>query len=228
MNLALRSNRLHSFVLRSADLDPQPLLGLLDAEEQQVYRAFRDPSRARDYVLAHGLKRQVLAALCHRRPQDLRFTHDAHGKPGLAGIGPHFNLSHSQGWVALAVSADRHCGIDIESPGTTLITQALIHSTMSPAEQALIARAADPQRAFLDCWVSKEALLKARGTGLVADLSALCSLNPAPAADGCTETRVHHAHRDYALALCARGEPGWMPVIDPPQSVYQLWPLRIR
>ena len=81
------------------------------------YRFERD--RHRDLV-ARGLLRTELAQRLGVGPQELIFSQGEHGKPILEAAGRvavpedlHFNLSHAEDWVVLAIAAKR-VGIDIE------------------------------------------------------------------------------------------------------------------
>lgn len=95
-----------------------------------------------------------------------------YGKPYLKD-GPYFSISHCKTAVAVAIDEKYEIGIDIES--IRHVDKALIERTMNMEEQAQIAAASDSNRAFTDLWTQKEAILKARGTGIVDDLSTVLS-----------------------------------------------------
>lgn len=94
------------------------------------------------------------------------------GKPYLTD-GPFFSISHCKTAVAVAVDSEREIGIDIES--IRHADEALIRHTMNEEEQALIHNAKEPDRMFTRLWTQKEAVLKARGTGLVDELPLVLS-----------------------------------------------------
>lgn len=96
----------------------------------------------------------------------------AYGKPYLKN-GPFFSLSHCKTAVAVVIDEEQEIGIDIESERHA--EQALIERTMNKKEQALIAASNNPDAAFTDLWTQKEAVLKARGTGILDDLSNILS-----------------------------------------------------
>lgn len=95
-----------------------------------------------------------------------------HGKPYLKN-GPYFSISHCKTAVAVAVDSEREIGIDIES--IRHADEALIERTMNKEEQAMIREAKDKDRMFTRLWTQKEAVLKARGTGLVDELPQVLS-----------------------------------------------------
>ncbi|WP_025371604.1 4'-phosphopantetheinyl transferase family protein [Advenella mimigardefordensis] len=75
----------------------------LDAHEHSRCRAYRFADDRRRHLLAHGMKRWAIGNVLNVSPRDVQFTVDRLGKPTLPGDAVHFNLSHSAGWVALAL-----------------------------------------------------------------------------------------------------------------------------
>jgi len=104
-------------------------------------------------------------------PESVFFATGKHGKPRLDIPGtdqsPHFNLTHSGGFVALAISDDE-VGIDIENLRPVSTAERLAQRFFSPEERKhvfeLDGEARD--RAFLRIWTQKEAYLKATGLGV--------------------------------------------------------------
>jgi 4'-phosphopantetheinyl transferase len=97
----------------------------------------------------------------------LRFDVAPRGKPRLAGRELAFNLSHSRGTALVAVTAAREVGVDVEAVRERDLL-GLARTYFAPAEQAVLASLAGPERAaaFYRCWTRKEAYLKACGMGL--------------------------------------------------------------
>jgi 4'-phosphopantetheinyl transferase len=79
-----------------------------------------------------------------------------------------FNLSHSHGRALIAVSKDREVGVDLEKILADRDVTALARRFFAPQEQVLIMSAglAERHSSFSRIWVAKEAVLKARGSGL--------------------------------------------------------------
>ena len=99
------------------------------------------------YLAAHWLLRNALTALAGLPPQSWRFTVRSHGKPdvdadlGLPGL--QFNLSHTRGFVACAVSiADRSASTS-KRCRATLITASQTGSS-APARSRSCARCRRP------------------------------------------------------------------------------------
>ena len=70
------------------------------------------------YFLSRGVMRSVLASYLGCQGFDVCFASDSHGKPilqpGYHQKQLYFNLTHSRGAVAMAVSGGREVGVDVE------------------------------------------------------------------------------------------------------------------
>jgi 4'-phosphopantetheinyl transferase len=152
---------------------PPEWLAVLDDGEMARAGSFVRASDRLAFVAAHALKRLALAqALPGRSATALRFGTDTFGKPFLAEPAAlQFNLSHTAGLVALAVSARSPMGIDVEMGGSSVLCRDAMQSVLNASEQAALARAADWDDAFLALWTAKEAVVKAEGKGLSLPLS---------------------------------------------------------
>ncbi|MEA1652629.1 4'-phosphopantetheinyl transferase superfamily protein [Nitrospirillum sp. BR 11164] len=145
---------------------------LLDEGEQVRARRFVFEANRREYVAAHGLARLWLGRLLGRPPAALVFTPlTPQGKPGLVGapVGLDFNLSHTDGLVACAVTLDAgtRIGVDVER-GDRRIGAEVATAMFAPEELAwLDARPAGRGGPDLvTFWTLKEAYIKALGLGL--------------------------------------------------------------
>lgn len=157
---------------------------LLTADERaraQRYRFERDRAR---YVAARAALRRLLASYVGIEPAALAFVADgSEGKPGLALPGaPAFNLAHSGDCALLAVAAMPRVGIDLEIERPIADVEVLASQYFTDAERDAVRTAGDAaQRAFLRVWTRKEAVLKAVGRGLTADLRTIeVGAGPAP------------------------------------------------
>jgi 4'-phosphopantetheinyl transferase len=124
--------------------------------------------------------RGILGRYAQRAPGSLRFESGAPGKPRLARarlpLDLRFNLARVHELAVVAVALGCEVGVDLEWLGRPLAApEAIARRSFSAAEQrALPALPAAVRRAaFSACWTPKEALLKARGTGLAVPLAAI-------------------------------------------------------
>jgi len=92
-----------------------------------------------------------------------------HDKPELAGefqsSGLTFNLSHSDRWLAIALTRDRAIGVDIEHRRTMERAPDLARRFFSGPDVEDILSLEEPERSacFLRQWTAREALIKAMG-----------------------------------------------------------------
>jgi 4'-phosphopantetheinyl transferase len=153
---------------------------LLTMDEQVRMNCFH---RGRDrvlYLLSRGLMRSVLASYLDCPGREVRFASDAHGKPILqAGSHAkrlHFNLTHSRGAIALAVSGGREVGIDVEERHREVDYLALAERFFAAEEFQYLQTLDRTQlpHSFFAIWTLKEAFVKGIGRGISFPLDAFC------------------------------------------------------
>ena len=162
---------------------------LLSSDElERATRFYFEKDRAR-FTVTRGSLRRILGTYLDCDPVGIRFSHNEFGKPQLATplrTELRFNLSHTDGLAIIGISSGRELGVDVERVRHDAGFLEVAESFFSPTEFSnLLALSPEAQpRAFLHCWVSKEAYLKARGTGLSIPLDSFdVSMDPdAPAA----------------------------------------------
>jgi 4'-phosphopantetheinyl transferase len=129
------------------------------------------------FLLTRALVRNMLSRYAAVAPADWRFSANVHGRPEIlgrpAGVPDlRFNISHTEGLIACAVTIGREVGVDVEHVGRRL-TRDIAARFFAPAEVAdlhALPRHEQP-RVFFDYWTLKEAYIKARGFGLALPLA---------------------------------------------------------
>ena len=125
-----------------------------------------------DRLISVALVRTSLSRYAALDPAAWVFERNPQGRPDLVAgqckPSLRFNLSHTRGLIACAVTLEHDIGVDVESlerPGETL---AIADRYFSPAEvQDLLAVPVESRRRrFFDYWTLKESYIKARGLGL--------------------------------------------------------------
>ncbi|MFH9605894.1 4'-phosphopantetheinyl transferase family protein [Streptomyces sp. NPDC017448] len=166
------------------DAPPAAALRLLSAAERTVMLR-RPPTEGVRYAGAHIAVRQILSRYLGVPAAGLRFgtrpcpwcADPGHGRPVVAGppTGLDFNLSHAGPHWALAVTTAGPVGIDIEDgrSGSSAGTAELVLSASELTYVNSRPEGAAREAAFLRCWTRKEAVVKAIGTGITADLHEL-------------------------------------------------------
>jgi 4'-phosphopantetheinyl transferase len=132
------------------------------------------------FVAAHALARTMLAA--HGAPNP-HFRTNPWGKPEIDAVGNtlRFNLTHTRGLAACAVTEVDNLGIDAEAADRSIDATRLARRFFAPQEAAFLAGLAAEERpaAFRRLWTLKEAFIKAVGQGLSMPLDAFAfTLDP--------------------------------------------------
>jgi len=148
---------------------------VLDADERGRHAAYRQQVDKDRFLIGCTLIRHAMTTyLGAVGPVDRACTGcgKPHGKPRVAGL--ELSVSHSGERVALAVARTVAVGVDVEKLSRALDDDALIARVLTPAEAARVSGlpAAERPQAFLRHWTRKEAVVKATGEGLRAELSA--------------------------------------------------------
>jgi surfactin synthase thioesterase subunit/phosphopantetheinyl transferase len=150
---------------------------LLSDEERARCDRFVFAQDRRDFTVAHALVRSALSRYAERAPAEWRFVADRFGKPAVvaeqAGEPPlAFNLSHTKGLVACAISRGGTVGIDVERCKRDVRGRDIAARYFAAGElrQLYSCRSDQHHTRFIELWVLKESYVKAVGAGLSLDL----------------------------------------------------------
>jgi 4'-phosphopantetheinyl transferase len=145
-----------------------------DEHERMARLVFDRDQRA--FVITRAHVRTMLSRYAAVAPTDWRFVENVHGRPEIldrpAGTPDlRFNISHTDGLIACAVTIGREVGVDVEHIGRHL-THDIAGRFFAPDEVADLRKLPrhDQERVFFDYWTLKEAYIKARGFGLALPL----------------------------------------------------------
>jgi len=158
--------------VRSEDLDAsRKLLSPDEIARNQSFRLEKD--RTLDLCARVHLRR-VLSNYARLAPEGWDFRVSDSGRPEIANAGftwLHFNLSHTAGLVASAVSLNPEIGIDVEYTGTVreIMEVARVAFTQTEIESLQAIEASERSRRFFELWTLKEAYAKATGQGAKLD-----------------------------------------------------------
>jgi 4'-phosphopantetheinyl transferase len=144
----------------------------LDAAEQARAARFHFDRDRHAFIAARALARTMLSQAAPLPPAAWRFVIGHAGKPevdpalGLPWL--RFNISHTRGLVACAVTSRDDVGLDVEDLDRREASPGLAERNFAPAEVALLAAvpAAARHETFLRIWTLKEAFVKATGDGI--------------------------------------------------------------
>jgi 4'-phosphopantetheinyl transferase len=146
----------------------------LSKDEQARAGKFKFDTDRRLFIVTHAALRSICASYLQTVPRSVEFAEGPYGKPKLASdsrSGLRFNLSHSGELALIATALQREIGVDVESVRDFDFDQ-VAERFFTAREVATLRSLPKPQQrsAFYKCWTSKEAFLKAKGTGLSGEL----------------------------------------------------------
>ncbi|MDX1976062.1 MAG: hypothetical protein SFT94_00160 [Pseudanabaenaceae cyanobacterium bins.68] len=146
-----------------ASLDqPEPIdfyLALLSPAELSRAAQIKFPQRYRQFVVARGILRQILARYIQVSPLDLEIHLGEQGKPYCSWC--EFNLAHSGDRLLYGFSLDQAIGVDLELVRPRQISKLEQRLGYSPSSLLDFYRA----------WTGLEAVTKLAGRGIFANLA---------------------------------------------------------
>ncbi len=137
---------------------------LLSREEIDRRAGMRSESRRNQFVLGRLAVRQLLGRLLDRRPEDVTLNVQSSGQVVAPDSGFKISIAHSQN-RAVAIASKRTIGVDLEYISEK--PETLLNYIMNEQESGAVKRLplSVSEQLFLT-WTLKEAVLKAKGTGL--------------------------------------------------------------
>ncbi|MEM8729673.1 MAG: 4'-phosphopantetheinyl transferase superfamily protein [Pseudomonadota bacterium] len=216
--------------LDRSDREVTALARPLSDDERTRAERFVKPKDQSRFAVARGRMRDILSEYTGAAPDALHFDKIGKGKPVLAD-GPSFNLSHSGGWAALAVAPAHpklQMGVDIEA--IRPVNPAVAQRSFSSAEQEDLGRLLPKHwmRGFFNGWTRKEAVIKATGHGLTADLQSFdVTLTPGTPAEVRASRGVLPEAADWSMINLDTG-PGFCGALAVVTGTETLAPIVLR
>jgi 4'-phosphopantetheinyl transferase len=202
---ALAAGEIHIWWMSTRHVDLSQLAEadeLLSDLERARRRRLAFPDLRRDFTLARALVRTTLSHYADVPAAAWRFAANAYGRPEIEApatpIALRFNLSHTCGLVACAVTATSAVGLDVERLAwrAELLSIARRHFSSGEIRDLEAAPTVSAREAlFFSMWTLKEAYAKARCLGLSLPLDATAFRIDA---DGEVEARLGGDERQLA------------------------------
>ncbi|MBL6933629.1 MAG: 4'-phosphopantetheinyl transferase superfamily protein [Rhodospirillales bacterium] len=182
-----RRGQAHVWTLR---IDPddngiEQFREILSGQEKARLEKIAHERNRREYIAAHALTRLMLSHFSDVSAADWRFDAGDHGRPELTtrfrNLGLRFNISHTRGMVACAITKVDDIGVDVECQERPGRLADIAERKFSRPEIIFFASAseAERQKVFFSFWTLKESYIKAIGKGLVEPLDGFAfSLDP--------------------------------------------------
>lgn len=177
--LSLAPGEVHVWVTTPEAIADEELLAAyarwMNPEEAGRQARFLFERHRHQFLVARALVRTTLSRYGDLPPSAWRFVNNAYGRPDVDpahGLGDlRFNLSHTDGLVAVAV-ARGEVGVDVEDTWRRSHTDQIAEHFFAPTEVAGLRALpqAHQHGRFFELWTLKEAYIKARGMGLAISL----------------------------------------------------------
>jgi len=140
---------------------------ILRPEELDSAHRLRNKTAKDNFVCSKLAQRLVLGQLLNSDPYTLRFKRNRWGKPALLNQKLHFNISHSEKWLLLAVSQYQRVGIDLEQYMLAFDYRGMVDTYFHTEEKKQLKSTYSwAHKNFFKLWTRKEALAKVIGLGL--------------------------------------------------------------
>ena len=152
-------------------------LAWLDKSERERWERYRTHRSKREFALCRAALRHLLCEQLGCENSQLSFAVTEHGKPhalvNQERVSAGFSVSHSAPHGLITIREEGRVGADIETGLPERDFEGIARKAFSPNERAEIisATGTDKARLFFRFWTLKEALGKALGTGLSAELT---------------------------------------------------------
>ena len=156
--------------LKPETLEATPeTLALLTPEERAQHQRFIPPLKRHEYLATRVLVKTVLGRTLGIAREEVRFTTNQWGRPELSPASSlRFNITHTEGLVALLLSDEHDIGVDTERLARAPRLLALAPNVFARSELSELAALPMDHQAHraLTLWTLKESYIKARGMGL--------------------------------------------------------------
>lgn len=170
----LQANQVHLWLCSLAAPPEQLKQAKTVLNKAELARAakFVSPMHQRRYTMTRFFLRTILGSYLDLNPKKIHFEQNDYGKLYLPNKPLQFNLSKSEEFAVYAFANNIELGIDIEYLCRKVNRDNLITHSFSQAEQQQYAKLPEHLRlkSFFQGWTSKEAIIKAIGTGLSTSL----------------------------------------------------------
>jgi len=196
--------------------------GLLSPAERERAGRIRVEGARDEFALGRAVLRVLLGSALGRAAEAVPLEIGPAGKPFVPGV--YSNVSHSHGWIYVALCRSAAIGIDVERVDPNIEVMEIAEGNFAAEEIAQLAAVPagkDRARAFCTLWTRKEAVAKADGRGLQISLARIRvprgDHGPAWIEDSAAEAartgnvEFHveglSAPPDFVASLAVRGEP---------------------
>lgn len=162
------AGRVQVHIIDPAAFPAEVAIRVLNAAEQELAGRFRFEKDAVHWRACRAALKMILGKALEIDPSAVTLATGDYGKPFLEKTPRpiHFNLSHCHDLALLALAGEGPVGVDVEPADRAGSLLGCEGTFCHPDEIAALPAGEGRATALLDIWTSKEALLKALGTGM--------------------------------------------------------------
>ncbi|WP_339704461.1 4'-phosphopantetheinyl transferase superfamily protein [uncultured Kriegella sp.] len=149
--------------------DRDSYLRYLSNDELEKAQKFRFEKDFSTYVIARGILKKLLSKYIRTPTDAIGFVYGDYGKPKLKNSNTiHFNVSHSNEMIVLAVAQDTQVGVDVEYRNDTINLMEIANTVFTETEIEFLNSLQNKEvsQGFYHLWTRKEAFIKLSGYGL--------------------------------------------------------------
>ena len=171
LNFELIGKEVHAWIVNLVDYPIPVNTSILSKEELDRAEKFKLPEPKRTYLHCRYALRILLGYYLNMEPEHLEFAYNPFGKPFLRTNNQqnaiHFNLSHCKNVGSIVITKNSAVGVDVEKMDSSLLE--LVNTFMAREEiESFNSFRTNKEIILYHLWVQKEAILKAKGTGMQA------------------------------------------------------------
>ena len=168
--MIIKENEIHIYQssLDTPLISSDSLKKLLSQDEIDRAQRFKFEKLRTHFITGRGILRIILGNYLNQTPESIKFSYADKGKPFIKDSSLKFNLAHSGGRVVYAFTEENEVGIDLEIIKEMKDASEIAKHYFSRSEIEDLEKVGEDNinKAFFNCWTSKEAFIKTIGDGL--------------------------------------------------------------
>jgi 4'-phosphopantetheinyl transferase len=145
-------------------------LDCLSVDERDTVERFHSSEDKTKFIKRRSFYRHILGYYCDIPPANIEFIRNKFGKPTLSteqnAAGISFSCSSSKDVAVIALMNGGEIGVDIEKLIDNFSISKVSPQLFTENEISKIRESENGRQLFFELWTKKEALAKARGTGI--------------------------------------------------------------
>lgn len=148
-----------------SDVEVERASSILQKEDRERAIQFHFKKEQDRCMIIYALLKLILGSILNLPGQKISFQRNRFGKPYLQENPLYFNLSHTEKKALIGIHPLRSIGVDLEELNPNFEED----SFLFPSEKEWLYHFKDRSEGIITLWCAKEAILKAKGIGFLAN-----------------------------------------------------------